>query len=194
MVAVTGSLAAGGPRPGADIDLFIVAAAGRVWLARALVVGVVRLARPLGVELCPNYVLSEGALLLPATDRTYGTAREIAQMVPLSGDATYREFLERNAWYRAFQPNHVRARDEGPDEGRTRLRRFAEAVGRSRAFDRLERWEMRRKTRRLTAIATSPEARYDADCCKGHVEGHAARAAAAWDARVDELLARSTTR
>ena len=104
-----------------------------------MVVVVVRLARPFGVELCPNYVLSDAALALPATDRTYGTAREIAQMVPVSGHATYREFLEHNAWYRAFQPNHAPPRQEGPEDGRSGPRRFAEAVGRSRPIDRLER-------------------------------------------------------
>ena len=187
MVAVTGSLAVDAPGDDADIDLFVVVADGRLWLARALVVAIVRLAAPAGIRLCPNYLLAERAMELDEDDRTYGTAREIAQMVPLAGLGTYERFLARNAWYRTFQPNHepVRApRDDRPGL----VRRVVERIGRTRPFDRIERWEMRRKVRRLRAATRSPEARYDARRCKGHVEGHAECAAAAVEARFRELL------
>jgi hypothetical protein len=187
MVAVTGSLAVDAAGDDADVDLFVIVADGRLWLARALVVGVVRLAAPAGIRLCPNYLLAEGALELEDTDRTYGTAREIAQMVPVAGFAAYRRFLARNEWYAGFQPNHV---PSGPSrrDGPGPLRRVVELIGRAAPFDRLERWEMRRKVRRLRAATRSPEARYDAQRCKGHVDGHAARAAAAVETRFQDLL------
>jgi len=47
---------------------------------------------------------------------------------------------------------------------------------------------MRRKVRRLRAATRSPEARYDAQRCKGHVDGHANRTAAAAEARFRNLL------
>jgi len=62
MVAVTGALAVDNAPAGDDIDYLIVTAPGRVWLARALAVGVVRVASVLGVGLCPNYVLAHSAL------------------------------------------------------------------------------------------------------------------------------------
>lgn len=187
MVAVTGSLAVNAAGDDADIDLFIVVADGRLWLARALVVAIVRLAAPAGIRLCPNYLLAEAATELDEADRTYGTAREIAQMVAVAGSAAYDRFLARNAWYRELQPNHEPARAI-PDDRPGRVRRVVEWIGRSGPVDRVERWEMRRKVRRLRAATRSPEARYDAQRCKGHVEGHAERAAAAADARFHELL------
>src|SRR5262249_17206962 len=54
LVAVTGSLAADNPDPRADLDYLIVAAPGRLWLARAMAVGLVRLARELEISICPN--------------------------------------------------------------------------------------------------------------------------------------------
>ena len=187
MVAVTGSLAVDAAGEDADIDLFIVVADGRLWLARALVIAVVRLAAPAGIRLCPNYLLAEAAMELDDGDRTYGTAREIAQMVPVAGFAAYERFLARNAWYRAMQPNQAPAR-AARDERPGRVRRVVERIGRAGPFDRLERWEMRRKVRRLRAATRSPEARYDAQRCKGHVEGHAGRAATAVEARFRALL------
>ena len=187
MVAVTGSLAVDAAGEDADIDLFVVVADGRLWLTRALVVVVVRLARPAGIRLCPNYLLAEAAMELDEADRTYGTAREIAQMVPVAGLATYERFLARNDWYARFQPNHVPVRmprDHRPGPAR----RVVERLGRTAPFDRLERWEMRRKVRRLRAATRSPEARYDAQRCKGHVDGHAGRAAAAVEARFRTLI------
>jgi hypothetical protein len=188
MVAVTGSLAVDAAGGDADVDLFVIVADGRLWLARALVVAVVRLAAPAGIRLCPNYLLAEGAIELDEAERTYGTAREIAQMVPLAGFSTYRRFLARNDWYVAFQPNHLPAGTRRADGGRGLLRRTVERIGRASPLDRLERWEMRRKVRRLRAATRSPEARYDARRCKGHVEGHAGRTAATVEARFRELL------
>jgi hypothetical protein len=187
MVAVTGSLAVDAAGDEADVDLFIVVADGRVWLARALVIAVVRLAALTGVRLCPNYLLAEEAMELDAADRTYGTAREIAQMVPLTGFGTYRRFLHRNAWYTTYQPNH-RPPDSIRDDAAGPIPRAVERVGRTAPFDRLERWEMRRKVRRLRSASASPEARYDDRVCKGHVDGHAARAALAAEARLGVLL------
>ena len=182
LVAVTGSLAVGAADAGADVDLFVVTEDHRLWLTRALTIGVVRGAGRQGVRLCPNYFLTESALELTAHDLF--TAHELLQMVPIAGGDAYRGLLARNDWCRQFLPNHP-GHAAPPDQtgaGQSRGlgtglvngfgRRFAESALRRGAFDPLERWEMRRKIERLSAGARSEELRFDESACKGHVDEH----------------------
>lgn len=192
MVAVTGSLAVGGADDAADVDLLVVVADGRLWLGRALTMLVVRLCRPFGIRLCPNYLVAESALELD--DRSPFTAHELVQMVPVAGPSVYRDLVRRNAWYRDYLPNALLPVAGGPDgaaDGRDRtdgpLRRLAEGLLGGRLGDRLERWEMTRKVRRLSAAPRSSETRYDATVCKGHVDGHGRRVLAALEARLGDL-------
>ena len=112
MVAVTGTLAVNNVEARDDIDVFIVTAPDRLWLCRALVILVVRLAALAGDELCPNYFLSQRQLVFP--DHNIFGAREVVQMVPLYGRDLYWQIRELNSWVDDFlpqakdlpQPNH----------------------------------------------------------------------------------------
>ncbi|HEX5502698.1 MAG TPA: hypothetical protein VFW96_08750, partial [Thermomicrobiales bacterium] len=144
MVAVSGSLAAGNPDPRADLDYLLVTAPGRLWLVRALAVVVVRLARPLGARLCPNYLLTTRALALDHRDLY--TAHELLQAVPVAGAATYRRFRAGNEWAARWLPNRWREAPAAPPEPRpARLARWAgeRALG-GALGDRLEAGEGRR--------------------------------------------------
>lgn len=185
MVAVTGSLAVGAAREADDVDLFIVTADGRLWLARAMTMLVVRLGRLRGFRLCPNYLLAASALRLP--DRSPFTARELVQMVPVTGGEVYAELMAGNAWYREFLPNAEPSSIEGRLRPNNWLGRLLERALRSAVADRLERWEMNRKTRRLCAASASSETRYDATCCKGHADEHGRRVLAAFESRLNRL-------
>jgi hypothetical protein len=191
MVAVTGALAMDNVEPSADIDYLIVTEPGRLWLCRAVVIGLVRLAALRGDTICPNYFLAESALVL--RERTIFTAHELAQMVPLAGLATYHAMRQCNAWSTTFLPNAagppVRARENYGQAGSPwRLRSLAETVLRSRAGERLERWEMTRKVRKLNQQRTgATEADFGADWCKGHLDGHGQRILAAYADRLHAL-------
>jgi len=127
---------------GDDIDYLIVTAPGRVWLARGLAVGVVRLARLFGAGLCPNYVLAQSAL--SQQKRNLFIAHDLAQMVPLAGQAVYAEMLAANTWAQAYLPQARRslpaeAEQAAPLWGRA-LKRAGEWLLDGRLGETLERW------------------------------------------------------
>ncbi|MCA9941207.1 MAG: hypothetical protein KC418_21350 [Anaerolineales bacterium] len=190
MVAVTGSLAVNNADAHADLDYLIVTANDRVWLARAAIILLVRLARRRHrVELCPNFVVSERALTFP---QTLYNAREIAQMVPLAGMETYARLRERNAWTASFLPNARGVPDAGipplpTNTHTTRLTRLAEHLLASSLGNALEKWEMRRKIRKFSQLTTpGSEANFTADWCKGHFQDHSQRIMNAYQQRIRE--------
>jgi hypothetical protein len=192
MVAVTGALAVENVDPGADIDYLVVVAAGRVWVCRALVTAIARLASLRGAALCPNYLLSVDALAIPL--RNLYTAHELLQMVPVAGEATYSRMLEANRWTAAFLPNVHPSRPpgEGPGPVGGALARLAETALRGRLGNALELRLRRLQTGRLRRkIAAGRlggrEASFGADGYKGHFDAHGARITEAWTARVREL-------
>lgn len=172
MVAVTGALAMDNMADG-DIDYLVVTEPGRLWVCRALIVGLVRLAALRGTELCPNYFLSEQALVLD--DRNLFTAHEVAQMVPLTGMTTYQRLRALNRWTDTYLPNAGGApRRVAPVEASVRrTRRLLERTLRSRLCGPLERWEMTRKMRKLGKRGYAHvEAAFGPDWCKGHFGDH----------------------
>jgi hypothetical protein len=179
MVAVTGSLAMdNAPSAQDDVDLLIVAARDRVWLARGLLTQVVHLARLLGVEFCLNYITAEHRLQLGKP--SLFAAHELAQMVPLFGREAYQRLLDSNAWFLGYLPNaalHAAEVDEIAGVGRIGQRVLQAAMA-GRTGDALEHRERRQKIAILRGIAEERGATgtsYSADLCKGHVDDHAER-------------------
>jgi hypothetical protein len=185
-VAVTGALAMNNAERDADIDLFILTRPERLWLCRLLVLAVVRLAALRGRRLCPNFLLSTDRLRLD--ERNLFTAHEIAQMVPLRATAWHAAFLTANDWVAEHLPNadleRAPVRDEPP------LARLLGAVLATPIFAPLERWEMRRKIRRLRARAKREggSLAFSADQCRGHFAAHDVRVLAAYSERVAATL------
>ncbi len=179
MVAVTGALAMDNVEAGADIDLLVVARAGRVWTCRTFVTALARAASRRGPTLCPNYVIGEGSLVL--TERSLYIARELAQMVPLHGLATYERLRADNRWVEDALPNAAgppRPVSDVPPRSRGRAG-IERALG-GRLGDRVERrlqaWQERRLRRKIAGGALgSGEARFAADAFKGHFDGHGRR-------------------
>jgi hypothetical protein len=193
MVAVIGSLSMDNVRSVADdIDVLIVTRPGRVWLARALVVSLVRLAALARVDLCPNYVLSTRRLTMTVDDLF--TAHELTQMRPLYGSQSFTDLLAANRWLEAFLPNAA------PQTGSVRdlgvvgrgVQRLAEWPLRGRLGEAMESWLQDRKLAQLReeALATgSEETILDAEVCKGHMRAHAGLIRAEFDRRREATLA-----
>lgn len=189
MVAVTGSLAMNNVADEADIDYFMVTENGRLWLARALVIGVVRLAARRGIVLCPNYFVAESALVLP--ERNLYTAREIVQMVPLFGHAVYESLRQKNCWASQFLPNAAGlplVQIPEPEPARW-PQTVAELPLRTPLGGWLEQWEQRRKIARLNSQQTSQqngtsESCFTAVICKGHFQAHQQRTLTAYQHRL----------
>lgn len=184
MIAVTGTLAMNNVEEQDDIDVFVVTEPGRLWLARAFVIGVVRAARLAGDEVCPNYFLSQRALVFP--ERSYFAAREVAQMVPLYGTGVYGCVREVNGWVMAYLPHAAHEPQLGGGKQGTAepyvqvggvgriIKRTAEWLLRGRVGSALEEWEMDRKVRQLSQEAEirGGSVQFTIDCCKGHFDHH----------------------
>lgn len=191
MVAVTGSLAVNNADANSDIDYFIVTESGRLWLCRAMVILVVRLAAKRSIAICPNYFLSESALLLQ--DQNLYAAREMAQMMPIHGMEVYLRMRRMNQWVTQYLPNAEGAPGAMPIQ-RQRLmdatahgvRRAAEIVLRTAPGGWLENWEMKRKVRRFSREA-GDESMFSEQWCKGHFDHHGRRALETFSRRWEEL-------
>ncbi len=172
MVGITGALAMDNCAVDDDIDVMIVTATRRVWLTRALSVALVYLGKIFGDTLCPNYVISENALLLET--RTLFAAHEFMQMVPLYGLDVYARMRSLNNWIDSLLPNaHSPLRSEPEIQsgsfGRT-VKRLGEWLLSGSIGDRLEAWEMNRKLKKFQPQLDWPDSNAILD--QDHVKGH----------------------
>lgn len=177
MVALTGALAVrNAPAEDDDFDYLIVAAPDRVWTARAFTVLLVRLVRLFGTEICPNYVVAEGALTQER--QNVFIAHEIAQIVPLYRAQVFDQVRDVNRWMDRYLPN---ARQPFYDESTERIGLLGRIVKRTLETllggwlgDKLEQWEYHRKLRRFAPAIQmdGSAAQLDAQRVKGHFEDH----------------------
>jgi hypothetical protein len=178
MVALTGALAMHNANDADDdLDYLIVTARGRVWLARLMVVAMVRMGRLWGVQICPNYVVSETRLSQQRKDLYI--AHELVQMVPVSGGDTYQRMRAANDWMAAMMPNaNGNPRATPPHEPRGvlhLLQRGCERLLAGRLGDKLEAWERHRKTVKFAAEEAQSDhsaAIIDQEQVKGHFKDY----------------------
>jgi len=179
MVALTGALAMrNASAHDDDLDYVLVTTPGRVWIARAFAVLLVRVAKLRGSVICPNYVLAETALSQEREDLYM--AHEITQMVPIFGSELYDRMLTINDWVKEHLPNAQNAFYDGRRNAEHlravggSVKKLCEWVLGGWIGDWLENWERQRKLRRFSQAMKTPHsaAVLDETKVKGHFEDH----------------------
>lgn len=191
MVALTGSLAVMNVSNTADFDYMLVTAPGRLWTARAFALALNRLTRPQGHTLCPNVIISENALEWPVHDLY--SARELCQMIPITGFDTYSELMQANKWIQSFLPNASGASNAlllGNSQERTpAFQRVVEFFLRSKLGDRFEGWEMNRKIARFSRQkGFGQETVFNAEVCQGNFDHHGSWTRGALEKRLQQYV------
>lgn len=191
MVAVTGSLAVDNAEHNADIDYLVVTEPGRLWLTRALTLLYVRLAERHNITLCPNYFVTQDAMTFEP--HNLYMARELAQMVPLTGLDIYNKMRRLNAWADSLLPNAAKDVPRAVPLPHTKPSKWfwklMELGLRTPAGAWLEKWEMDRKIRKFKRQYNleDTEAAFTPHWCKGHFDNHANRTLTAYSDRLQTL-------
>jgi len=104
-VAISGSLSKNFADDDSDIDLFIITAKNRLWIARTIMHCFKKLTFLVKKQdyFCMNYYIDEDDLLIH--EKNIYTATEVATLMPLYGDTVFEQFYTVNAWTRSFLPN-----------------------------------------------------------------------------------------
>ena len=174
MVTLTGSLAVMNISKNADFDYMLVTVPGRLWTARAFALLFNRITRLFGYTLCPNLIVSENALEWHLHDLY--SARELYQMIPITGMDVYQRLLNVNEWARDFLPNAFLEYDGLPSHMQEQASAFQSILEfplRGKLGDRFEKWEMDRKVARFSKQAGfGEETIFNTDVCQGNFDHH----------------------
>ena len=169
MAALTGSLAVLNLSKNIDMDFMLVAKPGRVWIARAFAIVLGKIARLFGDTICPNIIVSESALAWHLHDLY--SARELTQMIPITGLEMYHRLRGANLWVEAFLPNAYPGTSKiikTPE-----VWRLGELPLCGRFGDKIESWEMNRKIARFSKQAGfGAETVFTPDVCQGNFHQH----------------------
>jgi predicted nucleotidyltransferase len=106
-IAISGSLSKNFADENSDIDLFIITAKNRLWIARTLMHIFKKLTFLVNKQdyFCMNYYIDEEQLEIK--EKTIYTAIEVVTLIPLQGDAVIEQFYAANTWTRQFLPNKI---------------------------------------------------------------------------------------
>jgi len=106
-IAISGSLSKNYADEKSDIDLFIITAKNRLWVARTFMHCLKKLSFLIKKVdyFCMNYYIDEQQLEI--TEKSIYTAIEIGTLIPLQGDITFEKFYAANLWIKDFIPNKI---------------------------------------------------------------------------------------
>jgi hypothetical protein len=103
-VCISGSYSKGVLDRYGDVDYFIIAHPGRLWIARTMLV----LFKKTFLfnsrrYFCINYLIDSQTLEIP--DKNIFTATEVLTLLPMAGGEIYKQFAAQNQWAKSFLPN-----------------------------------------------------------------------------------------
>jgi predicted nucleotidyltransferase len=106
-IAISGSLSKNFADENSDIDLFIITAKNRLWIARSLMHAFKKLTFLVNKQdyFCMNYYIDEAQLEIK--EKTIYTAIEVVTLIPLQGDTIIEQFYAANSWTRTYLPNKI---------------------------------------------------------------------------------------
>lgn len=106
-IAISGSLSKNYADENSDIDLFIITAKNRLWIARTIMHVFKKLTFLVGKEdyFCMNYYIDEEQLEI--REKNIYTAIEVVTLIPLQGDTVIEQFYTANSWTREYLPNKI---------------------------------------------------------------------------------------
>jgi hypothetical protein len=142
-IGVSGSLSKNFADEKADIDFFIIARSGRLWIARTLMHLYKKLTFLTGRQhyYCMNYFIDETSMLLP--DQNIYSAIEIKTLVPVSGEETMLHFFEINQWSDDWLPACNFRRQQVADNHRPRFKSWLERMLNGKSGDKIENYLLR---------------------------------------------------
>jgi len=106
-IAISGSLSKNYADEKSDIDLFVITAKNRLWIARTFMHCLKKLTFVVKKEdyFCMNYYIDEQQLEI--TEKSIYTAIEVGTLIPLQGDVIFEKFYAANLWIKNFIPNKI---------------------------------------------------------------------------------------
>jgi hypothetical protein len=171
-----------------DIDLFVIAAEGRVYTVYSLMFLATMLTGTRRV-ICPNYLVDESELAI-GYHRDLFTAHQLVSARALSGHPAYAALCRANeTWVREIFPAFdVKPGTEVEGEGSV-TQRVLEAVSRpvGPALEATLRWAWRFRLRRRAAKAAHADVVLSDGIMKLHLSDYRARVLAKLAARLDAL-------
>jgi len=186
MVALTGSLALLNVSKTGDFDYMLVTHPGRLWTARAFCLLLGRFTKLFGHTICPNLIVSESSLEWHRHDLY--SARELCQMIPITGLDIYRTLMNANDWIRYFLPNANMRSNNTRLEKSSWLQKYLEFPLCGKFGEGFEQWEMNRKIARFSRQeGFGEETIFNEEMCQGNFEHHRRRTEEKFMQRINSL-------
>lgn len=137
-IAISGSLSKNFADENSDIDLFIITAKNKLWIARTMMHCFKKLTFLVNRQhyFCMNYYIDEQELQI--REKNVYTAIEIATLIPLHGDTVFEQFYIANAWTRDYLPNKCMRLSTAKSLKRSFTKRFTELLFNNRIGDAID--------------------------------------------------------